>query len=342
MYSAAKLILLLRIFADNTAKVAMTVTMFGGKINIHYLLKDKGSLLPLSFSLERNMREKIIIEPAHNKLNDLLIILDAQDEAKMNLVRGNIPFLAFGVFDPLVVGIKTNPLKRGYDFLPECKENETILKRGANLGGADALLNYIKDDLLPSLENEFGSFRTRAIIGWSLGGSFVNYLFLKDNDLLDAYIAISPNFEYDKFQFVELYNNFNFSDILNNKFLYMCIADEGEAISQEWKIGFDKITKKIKTSKTDKLHFTIEDFSKNENHISIYPLGLRNALFQYFNFMLEAEIFIKSYKKYIEKYGINQGKSLIKKTLGILESQRMASLHEKITLLQQEVTYPCD
>jgi hypothetical protein len=43
MYSAAKLILLLRIFAEVTAKVAMTVTMFGGKNNIHYFLKDKGS-----------------------------------------------------------------------------------------------------------------------------------------------------------------------------------------------------------------------------------------------------------------------------------------------------------
>ena len=284
------------------------------------------------------MREKIIINPEHNKLNDLLIILDAQDEAKMNLVRGNIPFLAFGVFDPLVVGIKTNPLKRGYDFLPECKENETILKRGDNLGGADALIHYIKTDLLPSLENEFGSFRTKAIIGWSLGGSFVNYLFLKDNDLLDAYVAISPNFEYDKFQFVELYNNFNFSDILNNKFLYMCIGDEGRAISKDWKIGFDKISKKIKKNKTNKLHFTIEDFSRNENHISIYPLGLRNSLYQYFNFMLKAEILIESFEKYNEKYGINQCKSLIEKTLVILESQRMSSLHDNIILLQNKLS----
>ena len=94
-------------------------------------------------------------------------------------------------------------------------------------------------------------------------------------------------------------------------------------------------SKKIKNNKTNKLHFTIEDFSKNENHISIYPLGLRNSLFQYFNFMLKAEILIKSIENYNEKYGINQCKSLIEKTLIILESQRMTSLHEKIILLQK-------
>jgi hypothetical protein len=288
------------------------------------------------------MRENVIIKPEHNNLNDLLIILDAQDEAKMNLVRGNIPFLAFGVFDPLIVGIKTKPAMRGYDFLPECKENDTILKRGDNLGGADTLFNYIKTDLLPSLENEFGYFRTKAIIGWSLGGSFVSYLFIKDNDLFDAYIAISPNFEYDKFQFVELYNKFNFSDILNNKFIYMCIADEGRTISKDWEIGFDEISKIIKDIKIDKLYIVIENFSRTENHISIYPLGLRNALFQYFNFMLKDEILIKSLKYYKDKRGVNQCNRLIKKIIVMLENQRMSSLHEKITLLQEEINYPCD
>jgi hypothetical protein len=90
------------------------------------------------------MRENVIIKPEHNNLNDLLIILDAQDESKMNLVRGNIPFLTCGFFHPLIVGINTNPSMRGYDFMPECKENDTILKRGDNLGRADTLLYYIK------------------------------------------------------------------------------------------------------------------------------------------------------------------------------------------------------
>lgn len=54
--------------------------------------------------------------------------------------------------------------------------------------------------------------------------------------------------------------------------------------------------------------------------------------------MLKAEILIESFEKYNEKYGINQCKSLIKKTLVILESQRMSSLHDNIILLQNKLS----
>jgi hypothetical protein len=57
----------------------------------------------------------------------------------------------------------------------------------------------------------------------------------------------------------------------------MCIADVGISISKYCGVGFDEISKIIKDSKTDKLHIVIEDFSRNKNDISIYPLGLHNA-----------------------------------------------------------------
>jgi hypothetical protein len=49
MYSAAKLILLLRIFAELTVPVAKTVTMFGGKVDLAIQTLGKGGLPPLLF-----------------------------------------------------------------------------------------------------------------------------------------------------------------------------------------------------------------------------------------------------------------------------------------------------
>jgi len=58
MYSAAQLILLLRIFAATTVRVAQTAVMCGGKTNIHYFSKDKGSKLPLFFFIRRKYERK--------------------------------------------------------------------------------------------------------------------------------------------------------------------------------------------------------------------------------------------------------------------------------------------
>ena len=49
MYSAAQLILLLRIFAELTAQVEKTVTMFGGQIDLANQTLGKGGSPPLLF-----------------------------------------------------------------------------------------------------------------------------------------------------------------------------------------------------------------------------------------------------------------------------------------------------
>lgn len=64
--------------------------------------------------------------------------------------------------------------------------------RNAELLEKDQLLNFLKEELIPLLRDRFGIAEPFTIVGHSFGGYFATYAFLKDNDIYNSCIAISP------------------------------------------------------------------------------------------------------------------------------------------------------
>ncbi len=67
-------------------------------------------------------------------------------------------------------------------------------------GGAPEFLNFIKNELIPKMEQDFGAATTResrTVLGHSFGGLFATYAFAHDNDLFGNYIMLSPSIWYD-------------------------------------------------------------------------------------------------------------------------------------------------
>lgn len=67
-------------------------------------------------------------------------------------------------------------------------------------GGAEKFMHFIKDELMPKMEMDFGadsSRKSKTILGHSFGGLLGAYAFAKFNDVFGNYLMLSPSLWYD-------------------------------------------------------------------------------------------------------------------------------------------------
>jgi len=67
-------------------------------------------------------------------------------------------------------------------------------------GGAEEFMLFIKNELIPEMESDYGadtSRNSRTILGHSFGGLCASYAFTNHNDIFGNYIMLSPSIWYD-------------------------------------------------------------------------------------------------------------------------------------------------
>jgi len=97
----------------------------------------------------------------------------------------------YGVQEPLVVSIGYGN-DRSYDYTPTMTDGNT--------GGGPEFLTFIRDQLVPRMEQDFRADTLRAsrvILGHSYGGLFAAFAFGIDNELFGNYLILSPSLWYD-------------------------------------------------------------------------------------------------------------------------------------------------
>lgn len=81
---------------------------------------------------------------------------------------------------------------RSYDYTPT--------KTANGEGGAEKFMLFIRNELIPQIENDFGADtarKSRVILGHSFGGLLAAYAFTNFNDVFGNYIILSPSLWYD-------------------------------------------------------------------------------------------------------------------------------------------------
>lgn len=76
----------------------------------------------------------------------------------------------------------------------------TPTKTSSSMGGAPEFLQFIKEELVPRMQQNFNvdtARSSRAILGHSFGGLFGAYAFVADNDLFGNYLLLSPSLWFD-------------------------------------------------------------------------------------------------------------------------------------------------
>lgn len=96
--------------------------------------------------------------------------------------------------DVIVVGIASAD-RRNELALPT--EDPELIARYPTQGQSDRFRRFIAEDVQPFIEGRFRTAGETALIGESLGGLFVVETFLKEPQMFDAYVAVSPSLWWD-------------------------------------------------------------------------------------------------------------------------------------------------
>ncbi|WP_461303884.1 alpha/beta hydrolase-fold protein [Aureisphaera sp.] len=101
-------------------------------------------------------------------------------------------------------------------------------------GGADNFMKFIENELMPYVNNNYRTHEYSVLIGHSYGGLFAAHVLEKNQDLFDAYIAITPTVVHDDFLISKRLNSkFNTINELAKTFFFSVGHEpgaEGDAV----------------------------------------------------------------------------------------------------------------
>lgn len=222
---------------------------------------------------------------------DVIYVYDSQNREIFDLVHSLIKFIDSDKHY-IVVGI-TSPYyqETGYarnnDYLPEPQHTPRDEFFGGYCCSSDNFRKYIISEVMPYIEKNYRTTKHKICIGHSLSASFVIDFMLKE-DIFDAYIAISPNFAYDKEQLATAFVNFDFNKIKDNKFLYISNANESW---KGWKEARNKVYSLLNEKKNIPENISISiKFYPNENHWNVFLPALTDGLRDYFKYLTSKKI----------------------------------------------------
>ena len=157
---------------------------------------------------------------------DVIYVFDSQNREFFDYVHSVISFLSNTSKNFIVVGITSTYIEklnyaRNNDLLPYPKNTNPKDFYNGYSGNANNFLSYVKKEVVPYIESNYRTLNHRTAVGHSLSASFIVYAMLNETNLFDNYIAISPNFSFDKERLVADIKQFDYAKIKSNKFLYI-------------------------------------------------------------------------------------------------------------------------
>ncbi len=136
--------------------------------------------------------------------------------------QGNIPNM-------MIVGIP-NTTDRTRDLTPPIEKDKEALENMPTAGGADNMLQFMREELIPHIEKNYNTNSYRVLVGHSFGGIFAVHALLTQSDLFDSYISISPSMWWDQQNLVDKAEAFLDSKPELDGFFYMTMGNEGGAM----------------------------------------------------------------------------------------------------------------
>ena len=163
----------------------------------------------------------------------------------------------------MVVSIP-NTNDRTRDLTPPIKVDTKLMKEMSNAGGANNMLSFIKDELIPHIDKTYNTSPYKILTGHSFGGIFAVHSFLTEPELFDAYISISPSMWWDKQNLVSQAETFLEGKPDLNCFFYMTMGNEdGDMLG-----GAMKLAALFEESENSSLNWDFK-VMKEETHGSI-------------------------------------------------------------------------
>ena len=157
-----------------------------------------------------------------------------------------------------------NTTDRTRDLTPPIEKDTDSKQQMPNAGKADNMLKFMKEELIPHIDQQYNTNTYRTLVGHSFGGIFAVYTFLSDPGLFDSYIAISPSMWWDQQNLVDKATAFFDADPKLDNFFYMTMGNEdGEMLG-----GAMKLAALFEENASDSFQWDF-DVMKKETHGSV-------------------------------------------------------------------------
>ena len=187
----------------------------------------------------------------------------------------------------IIVGIKAKDIieekegKKNYvyfrnlDLLPE----DTDFFRGRFQGNSSAFLDYVQNEVIPHVEENYRVLPGKMAVGHSLSASFLMASLVKVPELFDNYIAVSPNLDYDDYRIIKDLRQFDTRQFKSPKYLYVSHGNEGEAFGWDVESGQNFIRDSLSS---ENLKVAVENYP-DQGHMSNFITSMGSVMRTYFD-----------------------------------------------------------
>ncbi|MEH6537742.1 MAG: alpha/beta hydrolase-fold protein [Psychroserpens sp.] len=174
--------------------------------------------------------------------------------------------------------------------------------RGRDLGRArDKFKQYIKDEVIPFVENNYRTTNHKTIFGHSMAGAFVlNYL-ATESSLFDNYIAASPVIQIFDSELLGKFNELFKAEKALNKSLYFTLTDkvaEGERATDALNTFVEILKNEAPKTLDWKYNFIEDQIHMTTPYLTMYE-GLSKVFADY------RSLRFSSYEDYKNRGGMN-------------------------------------
>lgn len=208
------------------------------------------------------------------KIFKVVYLFDSQNQRIFNYISGVVQLMSMNTIEPvIIVGIVTED--RWDEFLPMNNHEETLIRYEPPIGHSDKLIEHIQSEVEPYLKSNYRINDYRIAIGHSLGATFVTYASFKTENLFNYCILLSPNYSYDKKQFVIRFKDFVKSNLTRKKEFYFANGF-GDDYEKEFDEPLQEVLTILQSSKNEKINWKYEKLNI-DNHGLIW-LGVYNGL----------------------------------------------------------------
>ena len=157
----------------------------------------------------------------------VLYVLDGGQDQDFHHISGiaQLGTIVGTTRDVIVVGIASVD-RRNELALPT--ENAELIARYPTQGQSDRFRRFVSDEVMPFVEGRFRTSGETALMGESLAGLFVVETFLKEPQMFDAYVAVSPSLWWDGSQLARQAGAHLRDHSNDPRTLILTLGDEGE------------------------------------------------------------------------------------------------------------------
>lgn len=147
-------------------------------------------------------------------------------------------------------------------------------------GGGEKFLNFIKEELVPQIENEYSTNGHRILAGHSNGGLFSMFAFLEAPEFFQSFIAGDPTLIWDNEILIKrLKERINTPPSSQNTIYISSANNENDPFLpvEKMKASQLKFVKLLSNWKSDKFRIKYEHF-ENENHTTSAFVGMSRGI----------------------------------------------------------------